>query len=195
MAEYVWRRERPLRGTAPRGTSIAAFVRRHKLAPYLLLAPALAGIALVLLWPLIQVALYSFQNYGLPQITGAVADAVGGARQLQHHLRRSRVLALAADHGAVRSRGRAAHPDHRHAGRPAAATGSARRWPRSSAPRRCWPGPLPRSRRACCSTGCSTPTAGWSTGRSARCRTGWSAAPTGLASTGPPAEPCTPTPC
>ena len=52
-------------------TSIAAFVRRHKLAPYLLLAPGLAGIAVVLLWPLIQVALYSFQNYGLPQITGA----------------------------------------------------------------------------------------------------------------------------
>ncbi len=71
MAEYVWRRERPVRGTAPRGTSVAAFVRRHKLAPYLLLAPGLAGIAVVLLWPLIQVALYSFQNYGLPQITGA----------------------------------------------------------------------------------------------------------------------------
>ena len=71
MAEYVWRRERPLRGAAPRGTSVAAFVRRHRLAPYLLLAPGLAGIAVVLLWPLVQVALYSFQNYGLPQITGA----------------------------------------------------------------------------------------------------------------------------
>jgi ABC-type sugar transport system permease subunit len=71
MAEYVWRRERPLRGAAPGGTSVGAFVRRHKLAPYLLLAPGLAGIAVVLLWPLIQVALYSFQNYGLPQITGA----------------------------------------------------------------------------------------------------------------------------
>jgi N,N'-diacetylchitobiose transport system permease protein len=71
MAEYVWRRERPLRGTSPRRTSVAAFVRRHRLAPYLLLAPGLAGIAVVLLWPLVQVALYSFQNYGLPQITGA----------------------------------------------------------------------------------------------------------------------------
>ena len=71
MAEYVWRRERPLRGAAPRGTSVAAFVRRHRLAPYLLLAPGLAGIAIVLLWPLVQVVLYSFQNYGLPQITGA----------------------------------------------------------------------------------------------------------------------------
>jgi N,N'-diacetylchitobiose transport system permease protein len=71
MAEYVWRRDRPLRGAAPGGTSLAAFVRRHKLAPYLLLAPGLAGIAVVLLWPLIQVGLYAFQNYGLPQITGA----------------------------------------------------------------------------------------------------------------------------
>jgi N,N'-diacetylchitobiose transport system permease protein len=50
---------------------LATFVRRHKLAPYLLLLPALAGIALVLLWPLIQVVTYTFQNYGLPQITGA----------------------------------------------------------------------------------------------------------------------------
>jgi ABC-type sugar transport system permease subunit len=50
----------------------AAFVRRYKLAPYLLLAPALVGIALVLLWPLIQVAIFSFQNYGIPQITGAL---------------------------------------------------------------------------------------------------------------------------
>jgi ABC-type sugar transport system permease subunit len=71
MTEYVWRRGRPLRGAAPRGTSVAAFVRRHRLAPYLLLAPGVAGIAVVLLWPLVQVALYSFQNYGLPQITGA----------------------------------------------------------------------------------------------------------------------------
>ncbi|HXP18959.1 MAG TPA: sugar ABC transporter permease [Streptosporangiaceae bacterium] len=55
----------------PLGTRAGAFVRRHRLAPYLLLAPALAGIALVLLWPLAQVLIFSFQNYGLPQITGA----------------------------------------------------------------------------------------------------------------------------
>jgi N,N'-diacetylchitobiose transport system permease protein len=82
MAEFVGRRGLAARertaargaapgGTKPRGTSIAAFVRRHRLAPYLLLGPGLAGIAVVLLWPLIQVALYSFQDYGLPQITGA----------------------------------------------------------------------------------------------------------------------------
>ena len=56
----------------------AAFIRRHKLAPYLLLAPALAGIALVLLWPLIQVVLYSFQNYGLAQLTGAAPTQWAG---------------------------------------------------------------------------------------------------------------------
>ncbi len=61
-------------GTAPgirRGDGLRGFVRRHRLAPYLLLAPALAGMALVLLWPLAQVVGYSFQNYGLPQVTGA----------------------------------------------------------------------------------------------------------------------------
>jgi ABC-type sugar transport system permease subunit len=47
------------------------FTRRHKLAPYLLLAPGLVGIALVLLWPLVQVMIFSFQNYSLMQITGA----------------------------------------------------------------------------------------------------------------------------
>jgi N,N'-diacetylchitobiose transport system permease protein len=59
------------RPSRPRRARAAAFVRRHKIAPYLLLLPALAGIALVLLWPLAQVAMFSFQNYGLPQLTGA----------------------------------------------------------------------------------------------------------------------------
>jgi N,N'-diacetylchitobiose transport system permease protein len=67
MAEFVWRRGLAEHRRAP----VAAFVRRHRLAPYLMLAPALAGIAVVLLWPLAQVALYAFQNYGLPQITRA----------------------------------------------------------------------------------------------------------------------------
>jgi ABC-type sugar transport system permease subunit len=59
-------------GGAPLRTRLAAFSRRHKLAPYLLLLPALAGIALVLLWPLVQMIIFSFQTYGLPQITGAM---------------------------------------------------------------------------------------------------------------------------
>jgi ABC-type sugar transport system permease subunit len=48
-----------------------AFVRRRRLAPYLLLLPALIGIALIYFWPMVQMAVYSFQNYGLPQVTGA----------------------------------------------------------------------------------------------------------------------------
>jgi N,N'-diacetylchitobiose transport system permease protein len=48
-------------------------MRRHKLAPYLLLLPALIAIALVILWPLVQMVIFSFQNYGLPQVTGALA--------------------------------------------------------------------------------------------------------------------------
>ncbi|HUA28403.1 MAG TPA: sugar ABC transporter permease [Streptosporangiaceae bacterium] len=53
-----------------RGARWGTFVRRHRIAPYLLLVPALGGIALVYLWPLAQMVLFSFQNYGLPQITG-----------------------------------------------------------------------------------------------------------------------------
>src|ERR1700722_2411219 len=69
--------ERPAGALARReitrpGSGPGGFVRRHKLAPYLLLAPALIGIGLVLLWPLAQIAGYSFQNFGLPQLTGAL---------------------------------------------------------------------------------------------------------------------------
>jgi len=78
MANTAERQVRPMTapvpvrrvGAAP-GGGLGGFVRRHRLAPYLLLAPALVGIGLVLLWPLAQVVVYSFQNYGLPQVTGA----------------------------------------------------------------------------------------------------------------------------
>ncbi len=63
---------RPRQPAGPaRRVRLGTFIRRHKLAPYLMLLPAVAGIALVLLWPLAQVATYSFQDYGLPQLTGA----------------------------------------------------------------------------------------------------------------------------
>jgi N,N'-diacetylchitobiose transport system permease protein len=58
------------RGRRGRGPRAATLVRRYRLAPYLLLLPSVAAIGLVLLWPVVQVALYSFQNYGLPQIDG-----------------------------------------------------------------------------------------------------------------------------
>jgi N,N'-diacetylchitobiose transport system permease protein len=74
MADAITGGSAPSGGWAPvpATTRLKVFVRRHKLAPYLLLLPALVGIALVLLWPLVQVAIYSFQNYGLPQVTGAL---------------------------------------------------------------------------------------------------------------------------
>ena len=62
---------RPKTGPNQAGHGLGGFIRRHKLAPFLLLAPALAGIAGVPLWPLAQIVTYSFQNFGLPQLTGA----------------------------------------------------------------------------------------------------------------------------
>ena len=46
--------------------------------PYLLLLPSAVAIGLLLIWPAIQIAIYSFQNYGLPQVTGAEATSWTG---------------------------------------------------------------------------------------------------------------------
>jgi ABC-type sugar transport system permease subunit len=59
-------------GPGPFRQRLGAFVRRHKLAPYLMLLPALAAIGLVILWPLVQMGIFSFQNYGIPQIDGSM---------------------------------------------------------------------------------------------------------------------------
>ena len=104
----------------PARVRAGAFIRRHKLAPYLLLLPALGGIALVLLWPLLQVVLFSFQNYGLPQLTGALPTQWVGLANFTHDPDRPGVLAVGAHHGLVRGRRRAADADHRHRRRPAA---------------------------------------------------------------------------
>ena len=40
------------------------------MAPYLLLLPSLALIAVLVLWPAVQLGVFSFQNYGLPQLAG-----------------------------------------------------------------------------------------------------------------------------
>ncbi len=59
---------------------LGAVVRRHRIAPYLLLLPSLAAIGLVLLWPTLQILLYSLQNFGEPQLTGAApATWAGGS--------------------------------------------------------------------------------------------------------------------
>jgi len=49
-----------------------AFVRRHHLTPYVLLLPSAVAIGLLLFWPTVQIAEFSFQNYGIPQLTGQV---------------------------------------------------------------------------------------------------------------------------
>jgi ABC-type sugar transport system permease subunit len=73
------------RGPAPRDVPgprqrAAAFIRRHHLTPYVLLLPSTVAIGLLLFWPTVQIAEFSLQNYGLPQVTGvAPTQWVGGA--------------------------------------------------------------------------------------------------------------------
>jgi ABC-type sugar transport system permease subunit len=60
------------------------FARRHGVAPYLLLLPSAAVIAALVIWPTIQIAEFSFQNYGLQQEIGAApAQWVGLANYSQ----------------------------------------------------------------------------------------------------------------
>jgi ABC-type sugar transport system permease subunit len=73
------------RPPAPRGPygsggrqRAALFIRRHRLTPYALLLPSVAAIGLLLFWPTIQIAVFSFQNYGLPQLTGAAPTQWAG---------------------------------------------------------------------------------------------------------------------
>src|ERR1700722_8183899 len=56
----------------------AISIRKRGLGPYLLLLPATAVIGALIIWPAIQIGLFSFQNYGLMQISGvAPAQWVG----------------------------------------------------------------------------------------------------------------------
>jgi ABC-type sugar transport system permease subunit len=57
-------------GKSPRQRAVV-WMRRRGLAPYLLLVPATLVIGGLILWPAVQIGLFSFQNYGLMQITGA----------------------------------------------------------------------------------------------------------------------------
>jgi ABC-type sugar transport system permease subunit len=50
---------------------VAIGIRNRGLGPYLLLVPATAVIGALIIWPAIQIGLFSFQNYGLMQIIGA----------------------------------------------------------------------------------------------------------------------------
>jgi len=55
----------------PRRQRAVSWIRRRGLAPYLLLVPATLVIGGLILWPAVQIGLFSFQNYGLMQIIGA----------------------------------------------------------------------------------------------------------------------------
>jgi ABC-type sugar transport system permease subunit len=58
--------------------------RRRVATPYLLLLPSAVAIGLLLVWPAIQLGLFSFQRYGDPQINGvAPTDWVGWANYSQ----------------------------------------------------------------------------------------------------------------
>jgi ABC-type sugar transport system permease subunit len=60
-----WRSPLPVRFLSGRKT-------RRLAVPYLLLLPSVVLIALLLLWPTIQIGIYSFQNYGIPQVLGTL---------------------------------------------------------------------------------------------------------------------------
>ena len=62
----------------------AIWIRKRGVGPYLLLLPATAVIAALILWPAVQVGLFSFQNYGLMQISGVLpAQWIGFANYSQ----------------------------------------------------------------------------------------------------------------
>src|SRR3984957_15141395 len=62
-------RPAPARAVRPRA---AISIMERGLGPYPLLLPATAVIGALIIWPAIQIGLFSFQNYGLPQISGVL---------------------------------------------------------------------------------------------------------------------------
>jgi N,N'-diacetylchitobiose transport system permease protein len=63
---------------------IGIWIRKRGAGPYLLLLPATAVIGALILWPAIQVGLFSFQDYGLMQISGVLpAQWIGFANYSQ----------------------------------------------------------------------------------------------------------------
>ena len=63
---------------APRaagGPARKSFITRSR--PWLLLGPALAVLAVLLLWPLVRVLLFSLQDYGLREIVSGEPNWIG----------------------------------------------------------------------------------------------------------------------
>jgi len=63
--------------TAARAPRVRLHRRLTRGRPWLLLAPALAILAVLMLWPLIRVLLLSFQDYGLKQIAAGEDNFIG----------------------------------------------------------------------------------------------------------------------
>src|SRR5580700_4273320 len=63
----------------PAAVSRGSFLRRHRLTPYLLLLPSVAVVGALVVWPAAQIGLFSFQNYGLPQVIGTAGTQGTGA--------------------------------------------------------------------------------------------------------------------
>jgi N,N'-diacetylchitobiose transport system permease protein len=57
--------------------------QQQAMRPWLLLAPSLVVLAVLLLWPLARVALISFQDYGLRQIVSGRTNYIGAANYLE----------------------------------------------------------------------------------------------------------------
>jgi ABC-type sugar transport system permease subunit len=56
---------------SPRVPGLGGLGRRRRLVPYLLLVPSAVAIGLLLVWPSIQLGMFAFQSYGLPQLAGS----------------------------------------------------------------------------------------------------------------------------
>ena len=74
------------RASSATGAAVASGSRRRpidRLRPWMLIAPALIVLAGLLLWPLIRVVLFSFQDYGLREIVSGEPNFIGVANYLE----------------------------------------------------------------------------------------------------------------
>lgn len=74
------------RTSSAAGAAVASGSRRRpidRLRPWMLIAPALIVLVVLLLWPLIRVVLFSFQDYGLREIVSGEPNFIGVANYLE----------------------------------------------------------------------------------------------------------------
>ena len=74
------------RTSSAAGAAVAGGSRRRpidRLRPWMLIAPALVVLAGLLLWPLIRVVLFSFQDYGLREIVSGEPNFIGAENYVE----------------------------------------------------------------------------------------------------------------